>query len=151
MLHDWQVVFGFTNKTWLVKNMFWLLILVGGLEHFLFFHILGIIIPTDYYFFSEGLKPPTSHEMSQKNTAGKHHCTLGPWPSWPSNGRRLGWICCETQRGYFRWRLELTTQRGLKWKMTSQQWESSHKKWTCPKKQNNTCQKTRSILDGYIL
>ena len=34
-------------------------ILVGGLEHFLFFHILGIIFPTDYYF-SEGLKPPTS-------------------------------------------------------------------------------------------
>jgi len=29
------------------------------LEHFLFFHILGIIIPTDFYF-SEGLKPPTS-------------------------------------------------------------------------------------------
>ena len=27
--------------------------LVGGLEHFLFFHILGIIIPTDSYF-SEG-------------------------------------------------------------------------------------------------
>ena len=27
-------------------------------EHFLFFHILGIVIPTDY--FSEGLKPPTS-------------------------------------------------------------------------------------------
>ena len=34
--------------------------LVGGLEHFLFFHILGIIIPTDYYF-SQGLKPPTRH------------------------------------------------------------------------------------------
>ena len=32
--------------------------LVGGLEHVLFFHILGIIIPTDSYF-SEGLKPPT--------------------------------------------------------------------------------------------
>ena len=34
-------------------------ILVGGLEHFSFFHILGIIIPTDSYF-SEGLKPPAS-------------------------------------------------------------------------------------------
>ena len=33
--------------------------LVGGLEHFLFFHILGIIIPADEYF-SEGLEPPTS-------------------------------------------------------------------------------------------
>ena len=33
--------------------------LVGGLEHFLFSHILGIIIPIDKYF-SEGFKPPTS-------------------------------------------------------------------------------------------
>ena len=32
--------------------------LVCGLEHFLFFHILGIIIPTDELIFSEGLKPP---------------------------------------------------------------------------------------------
>ena len=32
--------------------------LVGGLEHFIFFHILGMIIPTDSCF-SEGLKPPT--------------------------------------------------------------------------------------------
>ena len=32
--------------------------LVGGLEHFLFLHILGIIIPIDSYF-SEVLKPPT--------------------------------------------------------------------------------------------
>ena len=35
--------------------------LVGGLEHFLFPHILGIIIPIDSYF-SEGLKPPTSKQ-----------------------------------------------------------------------------------------
>jgi hypothetical protein len=33
--------------------------LVGGLEHVLFFHILGTIIPFDKYF-SEGLKPPSS-------------------------------------------------------------------------------------------
>ena len=33
-------------------------LLVGGLEHFLFFHILKIIIPIDEYF-SEGMKPPT--------------------------------------------------------------------------------------------
>jgi hypothetical protein len=33
--------------------------LVGGLEHFLFSHISGIVTPTDEYF-SEGLKPPTS-------------------------------------------------------------------------------------------
>ena len=30
---------------------------LGGLEHFLFFHILEVIIPTDY-FFPEELKPP---------------------------------------------------------------------------------------------
>ena len=40
--------------------------LVGGLEHVLFFHILGIIIPTDYFFYSEGLKPPTSYEHNMK-------------------------------------------------------------------------------------
>ena len=33
--------------------------LVGGLEHFLFFHILEIIIPTDFHIFQKGLKPPT--------------------------------------------------------------------------------------------
>ena len=37
--------------------------LVGGLEHFLFSHILGIIIPTDEYI-SEGLKPPTRHWLT---------------------------------------------------------------------------------------
>ena len=35
-------------------------ILVGGLEHFVFFHILGIIIPLDFHIFSGVLKPPTS-------------------------------------------------------------------------------------------
>jgi len=34
--------------------------LVGGLEHFLFSHILGIIISTDeLHHFSEGLQPQT--------------------------------------------------------------------------------------------
>jgi len=28
--------------------------LVGGLEHVLFFHILGIIIPTDFHIFQRG-------------------------------------------------------------------------------------------------
>ena len=36
--------------------------LVGGLEHFLFFHILGIIIPTDFHIFQRGrAQPPTSN------------------------------------------------------------------------------------------
>ena len=35
--------------------------LFGGLEHFLFFHILGIIIPTDELIFFRGVgQPPTS-------------------------------------------------------------------------------------------
>ena len=29
-------------------------VLVGGLEHFLFFHILGIIIPIDFHIFQRG-------------------------------------------------------------------------------------------------
>ena len=29
-------------------------LLVGGLDHFLSFHIFGIIIPTDFHNFSEG-------------------------------------------------------------------------------------------------
>ena len=46
-------------KWWYHWDMIYTYIgLVGGLEHFFFFHILGIIIPTDQYF-SEGLKPPT--------------------------------------------------------------------------------------------
>ena len=35
-----------TTMHWCVKPIY-LLILVGGLEHFLFSHILGIIIPID--------------------------------------------------------------------------------------------------------
>jgi len=38
---------------------FTMILLAGGSEHLLFFHILGIMIPTDLYF-SEGLKPPAS-------------------------------------------------------------------------------------------
>ena len=40
------------------QNHFWILLvhqsLVGGLEHFLFFHILGRIIPTDFHIFQRG-------------------------------------------------------------------------------------------------
>ena len=52
------------NHCWLVVCFFFL---------FLFFHILGKIIPTDPYF-SEGLKPPTSHAESLEqdpSSAGK--------------------------------------------------------------------------------
>ena len=40
-----------------------LLQLVGGLEHFLLFHMLGIIIPTDQYF-SGGFKPSSRYNHS---------------------------------------------------------------------------------------
>ena len=47
-------------------NSYWEnIMLVGGLEHFLFFHILGIIIKWLSYF-SEGLKPPTSMLVDQR-------------------------------------------------------------------------------------
>ena len=39
--------------------------LVGGLEHFLFSHILGIIIPIDELIFFRGVaQPPTSHQYT---------------------------------------------------------------------------------------
>jgi hypothetical protein len=45
--------------------------LVGGLEHVLFFHILGIIIPTDFFFRGVGI-PPTSYQFHRirSNWAG---------------------------------------------------------------------------------
>ena len=45
--------------------------LVGGYEHFLFSHILGIIIPIDYNF-SEGFKPPTRYGLTWFN----FHCHI---------------------------------------------------------------------------
>jgi len=48
------------NRSWLIHMVdhtnYW----VGGLEHFLFFHILGIIIPPDELIFFRGVgQPPT--------------------------------------------------------------------------------------------
>ena len=39
-------------------------ILIGGLEHLLFSHILGIIIPIDYYIFQMGRAQPPSRFRS---------------------------------------------------------------------------------------
>ena len=36
------------------SHIWWNIRLVGGLEHFLFFHLLGIIIPTDFHIFQRG-------------------------------------------------------------------------------------------------
>ena len=38
---------------WTISRKFWSF-LVGGLEHVLFFHILGIIIPSDFHIFQRG-------------------------------------------------------------------------------------------------
>ena len=37
--------------------------LVGGLEHLLFFHILGIITPTDFHILNRGVGIPTTGYM----------------------------------------------------------------------------------------
>jgi hypothetical protein len=52
----------------------------------LFFHILGIIIPTDY--FSEGLKPPTSDYTKKKTPK-----TRGSRKKYKSHKSfKLGWV-----------------------------------------------------------
>jgi hypothetical protein len=54
IMYSWVIIWSLSTKKMILYT-----ILIGGMEHFLFFRILGIIIPTDFYFFSEGLKPPT--------------------------------------------------------------------------------------------
>ena len=51
--------------------------LVGGLEHFLFFHILGIIIPTDklIYFRGVGL----NHQPDGHGVFFGHQWPAAPW------------------------------------------------------------------------
>jgi hypothetical protein len=41
--------------------------LVGGLEHFLFFHILGIIIPTDFHIFQRGGSTTNQFTIKKEN------------------------------------------------------------------------------------
>jgi hypothetical protein len=43
-------------------------LLVGGLEHFLFIHVLGIIIPTDIHIFQRVGIPPTSLLSKSQDT-----------------------------------------------------------------------------------
>ena len=68
---------------------FWRLlsILVGGLEHFLFSHILGIIIPIEFHIFQRG--GPTTNQQWSIDCSG---CSLfvsknhRPWKEWDSGG-----------------------------------------------------------------
>ena len=73
----------FSNK----PHSFWLKVwdsyLAGGLEPFLFFHILGIITPTDFHIFQRG-RSTTNHQPvihpsgSQKNGARMLICSCVP-------------------------------------------------------------------------
>ena len=45
---------GFSPKKKHIEPLFQECYLVGGLEHFLFFHILGIVIPIDFHIFQRG-------------------------------------------------------------------------------------------------
>ena len=55
--------------------------LVVGLEHFVIFHILGIIIPTDSYF-SERLKPPTRNHIYEQIWETSMYCVFISLYSW---------------------------------------------------------------------
>ena len=60
-------------------------VLVGGLEHFLFFHMLGIIIPTDELIFFKGVgQPPTSQFYVAATMAYRirNHPMNRPWGSY---------------------------------------------------------------------
>ena len=72
--------------------------LVGGFKHSLFSiiyeHYMGIIIPTDSYF-SEGLKPPTSHHLFGVSCCMGCHVSLLDTHGWQVTGERfveLGFI-----------------------------------------------------------
>ena len=60
-------------------------ILVGGLEHFLFSHILGIIIPIDFHIFQRGSNHQPARTMFW---GGGKHAMLGDPPKMMSGLRR---------------------------------------------------------------
>ena len=83
ILENHQVMF-FSSYV-LFVFFFSIISLVGGLEHFLFLHILGIIIPTDELtcFRGVGIQPPTSSTLYHEswiifvNDKMTTHCS--PW------------------------------------------------------------------------
>ena len=65
--------------------------LVGGLEHFLFFHILGVIAPTDFHIFQRGRYTTNQMTMNFWRHLCQHQTTTSPkksfveaqqWPTW---------------------------------------------------------------------
>ena len=57
--------------------------LVGGLEHFLFSHIFGIIIPIDFHIFQRGSnhQPVNTKPSAQKSTSHRAEILTHPLPS----------------------------------------------------------------------
>ena len=52
-------------------------ILVGGLEHFLFFYILGIIIPADFHIFQRGRSTTNQYSIVKKHLITTITCNDG--------------------------------------------------------------------------
>ena len=50
--------------------------LVGGLEHFLFFHVLGIIIPTDFHIFQRGRYTTNQYKQLCSHVLMLHHLLI---------------------------------------------------------------------------
>ena len=94
----------FEKSYWITNNH-----LVGGLEHFLFSHILGIIIPIDFHIFQRG----SNHQpvMSLKQFGEN----LGIW--WGCTKRA---IFCPTR--WFVWRYSPVPWRENRWN----QWSSGN-------------------------
>ena len=62
---DFKGSWGWTSKGKSAKKRAMVSKLVGGLEHFVCFHLLGIIIRIDFYIFQRGWnQPPTRKAMS---------------------------------------------------------------------------------------
>ena len=59
--------------------------LIGGLEHFLFFHILGIIIPTDFHIFQRGRYTTNQllYTINININVNHHVSSLNGHDSWP--------------------------------------------------------------------
>ena len=69
--------------------------LVGGLEHFLFFHMLGIIIPTDFHIFQRGGSTTNQFTIKKENWNNWNmmieplNWSLWSWSLW--GNANLGW------------------------------------------------------------
>ena len=78
LIFEWVVV---GSMKLLIKQM----ILVGGLEHFSFFHILGIIIPMDFHTFQR--RRYTTNQVPK--TLFNGHTTVDAMPWAPPGGCRM--------------------------------------------------------------